>query len=119
MAYSLTLDQIESVTDLECAWGTTRLLPPMAEIPADFTEQRKDNPYVELVNALFNRRPLPEMEFHLIDGLSRQKLNRCVQAHLASREPKHEHKVAGVAYLISLAGTLGPVTETEPPASTD
>lgn len=35
MAYTLTPEQVRSVTDVEQAFGTTRLLPDWDDIPTD------------------------------------------------------------------------------------
>lgn len=108
MTYTLTVEQINSITDPECAFGTTRLLPAMEDIPAEFKGNSTDNPYVALVNALFYGGKVPSMRIELMEGLSAPKLHRCVHAHLTSFEPKHERKMAGVAYMIAMAGTLLP-----------
>lgn len=108
MAYTLTVEQINSITDLECAFGTTRLLPAMADIPPEFKGRPTGNPYVELVNALFYGRKVPRLRIELLEGLTPPKLHRCVHAHLTSFEPKHEHKMAGVAFMIAKAGRLLP-----------
>lgn len=117
MPYSLTLSDLESVTDVEGAFGTTRLLPKWEDIPEDF-RCFGGNLYAGLVESLFYGTEMPECmisfrpEFK--DGAA--ALNRCVRAHLTSFEPKHEHKIAGVGYMIAQVCELVPV-EPEPARS--
>ncbi len=108
MAYTLTPEQVRSVTDVEQAFGTTRLLPDWDDIPTDFKE---GNSYTALADAIFYGRPLPKGTLELVDGVSLADLNKCVRAHLQSFEPKHEHKMAGVGYLMSCACTFYPGEE--------
>lgn len=111
--YSITPAQAASITRLEMAFGTTKLLPPVEAIPASFLcSTGEAKPYLDLVNALFYGLTLPAGEIELKDGLSAETLRECVLAHLRSFEPKHEHKMAGVAYMLSLLATLKPVAET-------
>lgn len=55
---------------------------------------------------------LPAGEIEIRDGQSAEILRECIMAQLRSREPKLEHKMAGVAYMLSLLATLKPVAET-------
>ncbi len=105
----ITPEDVKSITDIEMAFGTTRFLPPMESIPKEFVSLNSKSPYVRVANALFAGVGLPEdMEIEIMDGISPQDLNRFIRAHLCSFEPKHEHKIAGVAYLMS---QLGQITE--------
>ena len=103
MTYTLTPEQLESITPAEMAFSTTRLLPELKDIPKEFLT---GNVYTRLVNALFYGRPLPEGDIEMREGFSSEALNRAVRAHLQSWSPKHEHKMAGVAYMVSCACTL-------------
>lgn len=107
MSYLLTPELISSINDVEAAFSTTRLLPDWDDIPDDF---KLGNAYTELVAAILYGTPLPAGEIELNDGVEGAMLNRCVHAHLDSFTPKHEHKVAGVAYMISLACTVFPAS---------
>jgi len=40
------------------------------------------------------------------EGFTPEMLNRAVRSHLQSYGPKHEHKIAGVGYMMSRACTL-------------
>lgn len=105
MAYEITLEQVDSITDVECAFATVRLLPEMDDIPAEFFA---GNLYTALAQALFHGAPLPPCSVDLNEGVEPEKLNRCVRAHLMSFQPKHEHKIAGVGFMISKLCTLIP-----------
>lgn len=103
MAYVLTPEQAASITDVEMAFSTDRLLPPWDEIPNEF---RRGNQYTRLAEAIFYGTAMPDNDIALKPGFTADALNRTVRAHLTSFGPKHEHKIAGVGYLISLAATL-------------
>lgn len=102
--YSISASDLSSISDVEIAFGTTKLLPPWEAIPEDF---RKGNQYTELVACLFYGRPLPDGPISILDGVKHEDLSRAVHAHLISYDPKHEHKIAGVGYMISKVATLG------------
>ena len=101
--YKLTREQLNSITDVEVAFGTTRLLPPFEIVPDEF---KNGNIYTRLLDCMFSGAPLPdgEIEFreNFRDPEALRLLPRLVQAHLRSFEPKHEHKIAGLGYLVSL-----------------
>lgn len=103
MAYTLTPADLASVSDLEAAFSTERLLPSWEDIPEEF---RRGNLYTELASAIFYGLALPVCEIEMKVGFEPQTLNRTVRAHLKSFGPKHEHKIAGVGYMISQAAVL-------------
>lgn len=75
-------------------------LPPYAEIPTEFKHGRTE------WNKLFSQwfySGLPKgTEFIAKEGIDRDEALRHVKYCMGSFEPKHEHKEAGVAYLLSL-----------------
>lgn len=107
MTYILKPEDLNSVTQVEVAFGTTRLLPERNEIPKDYENRDLFERYVE---AIFfgSRRPSGSLhmreEFWGMDG----QLIHALRAHLVSFEPKHEHKIEGVAYMLSLATEFKP-----------
>lgn len=103
MAYAVTPEDMASITDVEMAFSTERLLPAWDDIPAEFQD---GNRYTELAEAIFHGRELPDCQIELKDGFEPQSLNRAVRAHLQSYGPKHQHKIAGVGLLIAQAATL-------------
>ncbi len=102
MSYSLTRNDLASITDVEMAFSTERLLPQQEDIPKSFWGR---NPYSELASAIFYGTTLPdgEMTFHptFTDDAAAADLSKCVRAHLKSFAPKHEHKIAGVGFMIA------------------
>lgn len=105
MSYHLTPEQIDSITDPEWAFSTERLLPAWDDIPESF---KKGNIYTKLASSIFYGTEMPECRIELFDGVGAKSLNRCIRAHLQSFGPKHEHKIAGVGFMISCACTLHP-----------
>jgi hypothetical protein len=95
----------EPITDLELAFGTTRLLPPPEAIPEAFW---RGNAYTQLAEALFYGSPLAPLLIAFKPGFDADQMRRIVRSHLASFEPKHPHKIAGVGYLMSLMAVLTP-----------
>lgn len=110
MAYQVTPEQIASITDVEMAFSTQRLLPAGEDIPDEFW---RGNLYTQLAEALFYGQAMPECDIQLNEGIEPEQLNRCVHAHLGSWGPKHEHKIAGVGYMIACVATLSPKGEGE------
>lgn len=104
MSYSITPELAASVTDPELVFSTTRLLPALEDIPAEFKDA--SNPYHSLTRTIFYDDPLPEVEIDIKDGYSPEILNKCVRAHLRSHGIDHDHKIAGVAFMMSLMATL-------------
>lgn len=98
MAYTITPDQAASITDVEIAFSTERLLPAWDEIPAEF---KRGNAYTKLAEALLFGRPLPDATIEMRDGHVPKHMDRAVRAHLQSFAPKLEHKVAGVGLMIA------------------
>ncbi len=103
--YSLTPEQIASITDVECAFSTERLLPSPEQIPKEFYS---GNDYTRLVEAIFYGLSMPDSRIELKEGVEPDAFNRCIRAHLSSWGPRHEDKIAGVGYMVSMAATLHP-----------
>lgn len=83
----------ESITDVEIAFGTIRYLPkynPGFKIPD----------CEKIAEGIFFGN-IPRVDVIFRDGIDQSKfVNRLLVSHLKSFEPKHEHKIYGVAYLI-------------------
>ena len=101
--YTLTPDQVDSITDIELAFATERLLPSWDDIPQGF---REGNQYTDIAEAVFAGYALPDGTIEMKPGFTPEALNRAVRAHLQSFGPKHEHKIAGVGLLIASACTF-------------
>lgn len=106
MAYTLTPEQVESITDPERAFSTERLLPAWEDIPEEF---KRGNVYTKLASAIFYGTPMPDCEIEMVEGFKPEAVNDCVRAHIGSFGPKHEHKIAGVGYMIACTCKLVPV----------
>lgn len=90
------------ITDAQLAFPANvigTLLPVKDEIPKEFFGS---TPYGTLAHELFYRGFVEKSDLQLREGLYPEKVHRHISACLGSYEPKHEHKMAGVAYLLSL-----------------
>ena len=96
MTYTL---ENPTITDTEVAFGSTKYLPKMKDIPEDFF--KRSNVYVQLFNAIFFK-GLVEFNYEPMEGFSKDTINKVIASHAGSFMPKHEHKEAGVAYMMSL-----------------
>lgn len=93
----MSVDIVE-VTDLDRAFGTTKDLPKMEEIPEDFFEH--SNKWVKFFEHVFYR-GFRGVSVTPKEGVDMVKVGRWLDAHAQSWEPKHEHKTAGVAFRMS------------------
>lgn len=102
MAYRISREDLGSVSDVEAAFSTERLLPAWEEIPQEFKD---GNVFTRIADSIFYGNPLPDVEMEFLEGFQDEDaaaaLNKCVRAHLASFSPEHQHKIAGVAYLMA------------------
>lgn len=87
------------VSDVDVAFPASvigRLLPTMAEIPSQFNNY--NNEWTGKAGKLMFTGGTVDLK----EGIDRAKAFRQLKACLGSFEPKHEHKEAGVGYLLSL-----------------
>ena len=91
---------IPEVTDLDLAFPVDVPLPSWDIIPKDF--KRCSNEFAEVASTLFFKGGNPS-DFGLRpkQGVDNTKALRAIRCCLGSFEPKHEHKKAGVAYMLS------------------
>ncbi|NBK98199.1 MAG: hypothetical protein EOM50_09285 [Erysipelotrichia bacterium] len=106
--YSITPSDLEKISDVDVSFGTTMLLPKEKDIPEDFKDYGKNEIYFKIVNSLFYGFTPPDADIEFKDGFDPNKVLRVVRAHLASWEPKHQHKTAGVAYMLKSMCTIMP-----------
>lgn len=107
--WTLTQADLDATTDLDVAFATTRCLPPEDIIPHDFWPDKvgyAHNGYLRLVDALFVGNEVPNMEFTFNEGFTGNKLMEFTVAHLKSFDPSHEHKIAGIAFMLSKIITI-------------
>jgi hypothetical protein len=98
------------VSDLEVAFGANvrHLMPAWDDIPEEFkrhvmreTPGDRASKYLRLVGDWFFV-GIEGLRFDLKDDIDGGRVMRHIQTVLGSWEPKHEHKEAAVAYLLSL-----------------
>ncbi len=105
----------QKVTKIETIMGAssaTKLLPPYNSIPDEFTGQF--NPWVRLADQWFFK-GLKDVTLVPVESIDRAEAIGHLAAIMGSFEPKHEHKIAGVAYLLSLWFQPLPVKEKASP----
>ena len=101
---AITAETIASVTKVDVAFGGGyKFLPPYDDVPETF--KGDSNPYVRLANDLmYKGQPGPDTpSMTLRDDLDSvaDKIPDFMRSILGSFQPKHEHKIAGAAYLLS------------------
>lgn len=106
--YSLSQEDINSVSVTELAFATMRLLPTPDQIPKDFYN---GNIYTRIAESVFygEESPHAEVTFHPgfdSDEAGIKAMQKCIMAHLRSFGPKHQDKIAGVGYMISKIMTI-------------
>lgn len=77
------------------------LLPPASTIPQEFTEWRGTE-WNRIANQWFGSGLADGVEFYPKEGIDAERGYRHLRTILGSYEPKHEYKIAGVSYLMSL-----------------
>lgn len=90
------------VTDVELAFGgksMEKLLPKWSDIPEEF--KNRTTKWNKLFRLIFFKGEAPGT-IASVEGIDPHKAGRHLRAIMKSWEPKHEHKEAGVAYLMSL-----------------
>lgn len=97
--YQLGPDQLDQITDAELAFATEKFLPPMEAIPKEFVDG--NTKWNQLFTAWFFN-GLQSLKVVPKAGIDSGKAIRCISAHMKSWGPKHEHKTAGVAYMMSM-----------------
>lgn len=92
---------VPQLTRADVVFGEVKHLPKWDDIPAEF--KRSSNPYARFVSGWFfsGRKPKDMARLTARDGVDRAAALGAIQAVLGSFAPKHEHKEAGAAYLLS------------------
>lgn len=92
----------QRVSDAELVFPASamKLMPAWDEIPAEF--KISSNEWAQIASALIFGKLSEQAEFDVIDGIEPQMMGRHLQVIMGSYAPKHEHKEAAVAYLLSL-----------------
>ncbi|MBP0630371.1 MULTISPECIES: hypothetical protein [unclassified Cupriavidus] len=107
MTYSLSRSEVDSITEDDVKCSTMKLLPAWDDIPADF---RNGNLYTHLAEARLLDYQLPGISISFLpefdDAAACQAIDRCINAHLNAFAPRHQHRIAGVGYMISKVCTV-------------
>lgn len=97
--------EIKPVSDVLLAFpaGVVRdgYLPAEKDIPKEFEHRREGNIWVQLFHDLFFHKPGKDIYMVGKPGVDCHAAWRQIRACMGSYEPKHEHKVSGVAYMLS------------------
>ena len=99
--WELTQAQIDTITDSEFRYGTMRMLPPVNDIPKEFFSST--NIYVRIVDALYvgEEPPFGQVDFNPGFRKDGRAMMRVIMAHLRCVQPDYDHKIAGIALMIS------------------
>jgi len=100
MSKVATMFPIADVTTAEMAFGgdTDKLMPAMKDIPKQF-RSHNGTKWNRLASDWFFS-GVENLSLQPRDGVDTQKALRHIRAILISFAPKHEHKEAGIAYLL-------------------
>lgn len=105
--WSLTQEQLDSITDHEVRTGTARLLPPVAEIPKEFWA---GNVYTRIVESLYIGEQPAHSEVEWLPGFNGpEAITRMCFSHIREIGPEYDHKIAGVGYMISKLMRVTPI----------
>lgn len=93
-----TMIEVPELKDSDVVFGNIKHLPKWEEIPKEFKDGHTT------WNALFNTwfyNGLKKSQITVKTGVDKNNALRALKAIIGSFEPKHEHKEAGAAYLMS------------------
>ena len=91
------------LSDLDLAFPAkvSQLMPKYTDIPKEFTDFNRHNKWQQMVSDWFFC-GLKDLKLAPKAGIDSKKAIRHISAIMGSFEPKHEHKEAACAYLLSL-----------------
>lgn len=92
---------VPEIEDVDVAFPARALewMPPMESIPQEFKERGTE--WNGVMSVWFYRGLPAEVAFFPKQGVDPQKAIRAIQATLGSYAPKHQHKMAATAYMLS------------------
>jgi len=99
---------IPEMTGADVAFGNIKHLPRYADLPEDFKRHR-GNDFCRAISMWFfkgaemhpNGIEIDGLKFTAKPGIDAKKALAAIRACMVSWEPKHEHKEAGCAYMLS------------------
>lgn len=99
--YSLTQEQIDTPVESR----TSQFLPGIKEIPKEFWQ---GNIYTQVIEGWYVGEKGPPALYTFNAGYTQdaKKIKAFMLAHLKDFEPMYEHRIAGVAYMLSKVFTI-------------
>lgn len=113
---TLTQADIESITDEEYVRGTARFLPKEEDIPLEYWGWFKGverNIYFRIAEEMYTGDPVPAGEVSINPGFTGKGLQRFLVAHMKNIHAEYQHRMAGMAYLMSRVVTITPLEKPE------
>lgn len=94
----------QAVSKLESVFGAgvEHLMPKREDIPDDFKNMNGKTKWNRLFSKWFYSGLPQGTRFVPVEGIDADAAMRHIRAIMSSWEPKHEHKEAAVAYLLSI-----------------
>lgn len=98
-SWTLTQEDVASITQEETLKGTHRLLPPVEEIPKAFWD---GNVYTRIVEAMYVGEKPEHAQIDFNPGFVNDgNLSRMTTAHLRDMSQDYDHRIAGIGLMIS------------------
>ena len=99
--YSLTQAQIDTPVEA----STSQFLPPIKEVPKEFWQ---GNIYTQIIEAWYVGEKGPAALYDFNEGYTQdgKKIKAFLMCHLKDINPMYEHRIAGVAYMLSKVFTI-------------
>jgi hypothetical protein len=95
--------KIQEVKDEETVFGAQdigKMMPAYGDIPEEFKNFNSSNKWLSLVKDMFFS-GLKSLELTPKDGVDVTLAKRHIRSIMVSYRPKHEHKIAGCAFLFN------------------
>jgi hypothetical protein len=105
----ITQRNIDGISDVDVAHGTTRFLPLWKDIPKEFKRGVPEGTiYNRIVDRWYTGDALPEAGLSFNPGFTADAklVKRFIMAHINCFASEYEHKMAGCAYLLSQIMTI-------------
>ena len=106
--WSLSQEDLDSITAQEVIQGTDRLLPPIKDIPEEFWI---GNAYTRIAEALYIGEEPEEVQIEWIPGYNGpEAITNMCRSHIRSFGLEYAHKIAGIGYMISKLIKITPIS---------
>ena len=93
--------EVPELSDVDMAFpaGALSWMPAWEDIPEEFKE--RDNEWTCIASSWFGNGLPADVKFYPREGVDAEKAYKAVGATLGSYAPKHEHKMAATAFMLS------------------